>query len=223
MQAHLLCLSGDAAVRAALPKYSPELPVHLYQVLRHIPTDSVSAEQAQRPIVPGAEGIAWIVEIGFADAPAQARVLAQPAWRDFEAALGASGERLFAFDTAPNLPIVPKGAAAAGGFRRWMLLERAAATPAAFKEGWFGRHADLVKQLPGVDGYVQHLVSESFGADGRPLGRPAICVDGIAELCFADEAAMQASYASDARLPLRDDGRALLGGIVTLLVQGRPA
>ena len=31
---------------------------------------------------------------------------------------------------------------------------------------------------------------------------------------------MNSSYASDARLPLRDDGRELLGRITTLLVQG---
>ncbi len=31
---------------------------------------------------------------------------------------------------------------------------------------------------------------------------------------------MNATYTSEARLPLRDDGRALLGRITTLLVQG---
>ncbi|WP_179106919.1 EthD domain-containing protein [Variovorax sp. KK3] len=225
MQTHILCLAGDAAVRAALPRLPrpPQSRTHVYRVLRHIPTDSVSADQARRSIAPGAERLHTIVEFAFADEAARVEARQSATCREFDAAVQASGERLFAFDTAPNVPIEPARGAAQGGFRRWMLLQRAAPSPAAFREGWFGRHADLVKRLPQVDGYVQHLVVARFGPDGRAVDEDTLAVDGIAELCFADEAAMTASYASDARLPLRDDGRALLGGIVTLLVHGTPA
>jgi len=222
MSTHIVCLAGDAAVRAALPRL-PNTQVHIYRVLRHIPTDSVTEDQARRPIVPGAERIRTIVEFSFPDAEGQAQAQAGAEWRAFAAAVDESGERLCAFDALSNIPIAPVRGAAEGGFRRWMLLRRAAASPAAFRDAWFGRHADLVKQLPRVDGYVQNLVTARFGPDGQNAGHESLGVDGIAELCFADEDAMLEAYSTDARLPLRDDGRALLAGIVTLLVQGTRA
>ena len=219
MLTHILCLAGDDAVRAALPRL-PDAQVHIYRVLRHIPTDSVTEEQASRPIAPGAERIRAIVEFSFADASARAEALAGAPWHAFAAALDASGERLFAFDALSNVPVPPVRGAAGGGFRRWMLLRRAAERSGDFRDAWFGRHADLVKRLPRVDGYVQNLVTARYGPDGQPTGEQDLAIDGIAELCFADEAAMLEAYASDARLPLRDDGRALLAGNVTLLVHG---
>jgi hypothetical protein len=48
-----------------------------------------------------------------------------------------------------------------------------------------------------------------------------ISIDGIAEVCFADEAAMDTSYAADARLPLKNDGRELNARVGTLLVLAR--
>ncbi len=219
MSTHILCLAGDAAVRAVAPRL-PNAQVHIYSVLRHIPTDSVTEEQARRPIVPDAERIHTILECCFPDAAAQAEAQAGAQWRAFAAAVDESGERLCAFDVLSNVPVAPVRGAVDGGFRRWMLLRRAAASPEAFRDAWFGRHADLVKQLPRVDGYVQNLVTARFGADGQPAAYDSLRVDGIAELCFADESAMGESYASDARLPLRDDGRVLLAGNVTLLVQG---
>lgn len=222
MSTHILCLAGDTAVRAVAPRL-PNAQVHIYSVLRHIPTDSVTEEQARRPLVPDAERIHTILEFGFPDASAQAEAQAGAQWRAFAAAVGESGERLCAFDVFSNVPVAPVRGAVDGGFRRWMLLRRAVASPEAFRDAWFGRHADLVKQLPRVDGYVQSLVTARFGAAGYPAEYESLRVDGIAELCFADESAMQEAYASDARLPLRDDGRGLLAGNVTLLVQGTRA
>jgi hypothetical protein len=218
MPTHILCLAGDTALQA-LPRL-PNAWIHLYRVLRHIPTDSVTQEQARRPIAPGAERIRAIVECSFADAAAQAEALAGAPWRAFGDALDASGEGLFAFDAEARVPVPFTRGAADGGFRRWMLLRRAAVRPSDFRDAWFGRHADLVKRLPRVDGYVQNLVTARYGPDGQATDEGSLAVDGIAELCFADEAAMLQAYASDARLPLRDDGRALLAGNVTLLVQG---
>src|SRR6478609_3130240 len=81
------CLAGTAALRAAPPLASGVL---LHRVLRRIPTDSVTAEQAQRAIAPGAERLQAVLECSFADAAACAR----PEWRTFEAALAASGDLL---------------------------------------------------------------------------------------------------------------------------------
>jgi hypothetical protein len=145
---------------------------------------------------------------------------AQPQWQAFEASLIGSGELLFGFESHANVPIAPVRGAVNGGFRRWMLLKRAADGVDAFRQAWFGRHAQLVQRLPHVEGYVQQLVTAHQGADGAPVPYDQLQVDGIAQLCYADEAAMGASYASEARLPLRDDGLALLAGNITYLVQG---
>lgn len=186
---------------------------HVHRVLRRIPTDSISTEHAQVPLAPGAEDIGTIVECRFEDDATKQLSSAVTALRG-------AGEMLFGFEMLGNAPIAPKPRAAAGGFRRWMLLRRAAATQDAFRDAWFGRHAQLVKALPHVDGYFQHLVTRRFDARGETLGYEALPVDGVAQLCYADEAAMQASYASDARAPLREDGRALHSGNVTYLVEG---
>ena len=100
-----------------------------------------------------------------------------------------------------------------------MLLARNSATQEQFRDAWFGRHAQLVKQLPQIDGYLQNLVTARYDAASRPVGYDELPINGVAELCFASESAMNASYTSDARLPLRDDARELLVRITTVLVQ----
>ena len=78
-----------------------------------------------------------------------------------------------------------------------------------------------MKRLPRLDGYVQNLVTARYNAQGKPVDHGQLPIDGIAEVCYADEAAMVESYASDARLPLRDDGAELNARVSTILVEGR--
>ncbi len=211
-------LGGAArAVLAAVPGLRE---VQAFTVLRHIPTDSVPDGLAHSGVVRDAERIALVVECRFDNALFSIQAATAPGWAAFMEALQAGRELLFALDTFSNVPIAPVGKAVDGGFRRWMLLARKATTQDEFRDAWFGRHADLVKALPGVDGYLQNLVTARQDALGRAVSYRALPIDGVAQLCFADEAAMNATYTSEARLPLRDDGRALLGRITTLLVQG---
>ena len=200
-----LPLPALAAARA-IPGFRQ---AQLLRAVRHIPSDSVNNSAAAQA-APGAERIQAVVELYFDDggsAPATAG-------QDWGAPV------LFSFDSRPNIPVEPRGPAAQGGFRRWMLLTRKAATPDQFRAAWFGRHAELLKAMPHVDGYLQNLVTRRYDAQGREVDHATLPVDGIAEICYADEAAMTASYTSEARLPLRDDGRALLERITTILVQG---
>lgn len=213
LQAALLAATRDA--RALLPGLRD---AHVHRVLRYIATDSITAQQAQLPIAPRADEIQAIVECAF-----EGDTASQQGFPRVLAAVRGAGELLFAFETLSNVPIAPKRQAVEGGFRRWMLLRRSADTHDSFREAWFGRHARLVKELPHVDGYFQNLVAGRFDARGEPLAYDALPVDGIAQLCYADEAAMLASYASGARAPLREDGRALHSGNVTLLVEGARA
>lgn len=215
--------NAQVALRAAAQALLASTPglrqVQLLRVLRHIPTDSVS-NPAQAGAAPGDGAIESVLELHFEDAASAQACAGRLSWSAFLMQVRSAAPVLFSFDTQPNVPIAPAGRAAEGGFRRWMLLARKADTQEQFRNAWFGRHADLVKRLPHVEGYLQNLVTRRYDADGREVAYEALPVDGIAQLCFADEAAMNAAYTSEARLPLRDDGRQLLGRITTTLVQG---
>jgi hypothetical protein len=222
-----ICLAApvDGAVHAAVTRLSGQVAglrqVQGLAVLRHIPTDSVVDDgKSHRGVVPDADRIAAVLELYFDDAAAATQGTSGAAWAGFMEQLGAAAPVLFAFDTLANIPIAPRAAALRGGFRRWMLLARKASTQEQFRDAWFGRHASLVRELPHVDGYLQNLITKRHDPQGREVDYDALPVDGIAELCFADEAAMNAAYSSQARLALRDDGRDLLGRITTVLVHG---
>jgi hypothetical protein len=211
-------LAGPA--RTALTAVPGLREVQAFTVLRHIPTDSVPDGQSHSGVTREADRIALVVECRFDNALFAIQASTTPDWAAFMESLQSGRELLFGLDTFSNVPIAPVGQAVDGGFRRWMLLARKTTTQDEFRDAWFGRHADLVRALPGVEGYLQNLVIARQDAAGKGVSYKALPIDGVAQLCFADEAAMNASYASDARLPLRDDGRALLGRITTLLVQG---
>lgn len=159
-------------------------------------------------LMPGAERLEAILECNF-DGAAPPR---DAGWAAFEQAQRDSGALLFTLDTVDHRPIPASGAALDGGWRRWTPLRRAAPTVDAFAAAWAGRHAELVKHLPRIHGYIQQLVQASSG--------PPV-VDGIAQLCFPDEAAMLEAYASKARDGVRDDALTLLSGSATWLVEGR--
>lgn len=227
-----LCLATSkppAEALAALERFAGDalrdLPglrqVGIDRVLRHIPTDYIANDRPYAGVVAQADDIDMAIDLHFADAAALERAAAAPAMAAFIGQLRSVAELLFSLDSEPNLAVPLKRGAVDGGFRRWLLLTRNAPTRDGFRDAWFGRHASLVSRLPLLDGYVQNLVSARHDGDGRPVPREALPIDGIAEVCFADEAAMTESYASDARLPLRDDGRDLNARVSTLLVQGR--
>ncbi len=212
-------LQGAARALRAAPEGAPS-EVQLLRVLRHIPTDSVAGQSGGSGVVPQADAIGMLVQVCFEGEQAAQACAGSSAWGACLAQLQTAAPVLFSLDSLSNVPIAPRGAAARGGFRRWMLLARQAPTQDQFRDAWFGRHADLVRQLPQVDGYLQHLVIRRYDTGGRLQDYAQLPIDGIAELCFADEAAMTAAYSSPQRLPLRDDGRQLLGRITTILVHG---
>lgn len=87
-----------------------------------------------------------------------------------------------------------------------------------FRRAWHGRHADLVRQLPGCIGYIQSLLVPL-----EPDGGPGGCIDGIAQLFFAGEDRMKAAYGSSARDALRADARTFIGRIATFrLIDAAP-
>jgi len=232
MLTHTLCLAVPEPIAPAVEALEEagaqalrELPglqrVLVNRVVRQIPTDYISNDLPYAGVVAAADQITATVALQFEDAAAARAALGGTQGMAFQARMRAAGRVLFMLDSEANVPVALSGSAVQGGFRRWLLLTRNAATADGFREAWFGRHASLVRELPELEGYVQNLVTARYDAAGAPAGREVLPVDGVAEVCYADEEAMNRSYASDARLALKDDGAALNKRVSTLLVQGR--
>ncbi|MGI4811861.1 MAG: EthD domain-containing protein [Janthinobacterium lividum] len=67
-------------------------------------------------------------------------------------------------------------------------------SPEYFSRYWLDVHGDLVKRSPGVNRYQQNVVLDEIGSvpgHGKPFR-----LDGVVELWFEDEAALQACFAS---------------------------
>jgi hypothetical protein len=195
--------------------------VQVNRVVRHVPTDYIENDRPYGGVVAEADAIGASMDLHFGDPAVAQQAMSSPAWAALTEGIQGVGRLLFVLDSEPNVPVALRSGAVDGGFRRWLLLTRKAATREAFRDAWFGRHASLVRHLPLLDGYVQNLVSARYDASGRPLAYERLPIDGVAEVCFADEEAMNRSYGSEARLPLKDDGRELNERVSTILVQGK--
>jgi hypothetical protein len=211
----------ERAAREHLAGVAKVLHIGLHRVVRHVPTDYIANDRPYGGVVAEADDIGAILDLHFHNAEAGAEVMASAAWQNFLLAIAPAARPLFSLDSDANIPVPLRAGAVQGGFRRWLLLTRKPATPEAFREAWFVRHANLVKHLPRLDGYVQNLVNARYNAQGKAVPYSALPIDGIAEVCYADESAMVESYASDARLPLRDDGAELNARVSTILVDGK--
>jgi uncharacterized protein (TIGR02118 family) len=101
-----------------------------------------------------------------------------------------------------------------GMIKRMTLLARKTGIDAAeFERRWFGHHADMVKQVEGVKGYVQNKV-ESITGGAQPI-------DGIAEIWFADAATMNSVLASPQWQAVVADAREFLGDVTALSIDER--
>lgn len=78
---------------------------------------------------------------------------------------------------------------------------------AAFRAGWTGRHADLVRALPGVRDYVQDPIIDK--AQRAPHQRDAAEIDAFSQIWFDDRAALDAALASEAGRAVGDSLRQL--------------
>ena len=91
-----------------------------------------------------------------------------------------------------------------------LLVRKEGSSHADFLKHWREIHGPLAYACPGVARYTQTDVkSSSFRSDG--VGALDVAVDGIAELWFEDQAALDAFNASPATRRLREDGTTFIG------------
>jgi uncharacterized protein (TIGR02118 family) len=91
-----------------------------------------------------------------------------------------------------------------------LLVRKDGSSHADFMKHWREIHGPLAYACPGVARYVQtEIKSSSFRTDG--VAALDIQVDGIAELWFENQAALDLFSASPATRRLREDGTTFIG------------
>ncbi|MBV8826351.1 MAG: EthD family reductase [Bradyrhizobiaceae bacterium] len=91
-----------------------------------------------------------------------------------------------------------------------LLVRKDGSSHGDFMKHWREIHGPLAYACPGVARYVQTEVkSSSFRSDG--VDALDVAVDGIAELWFEDQAALDLFSASPATRRLREDGTTFIG------------
>lgn len=90
-------------------------------------------------------------------------------------------------------------------------------THAQFMKHWVETHAPLAHKVPGLRRYVQnHIRGERTRAD---IEATAVEIDGIAELWFDDQAALEAASRTPEMKALHADGALFIGRIKSWVVE----
>jgi len=85
-----------------------------------------------------------------------------------------------------------------------------------FMKHWVEIHAPLAHAVPGLRRYVQnHIAGERTRAD---IPATAVEIDGIAELWFDNQAALDTAAPSPAIKALHDDGAKFIGRIRSYVI-----
>ncbi len=100
-----------------------------------------------------------------------------------------------------------------------LLTRRPELTHEQFVKHWVEIHAPLAHAVPGIRRYVQaHIIGTRTRSDIRETD---IEIDGIAELWYDDEAALNRAAATAEMKRLTDDGALFIGQIKSYIVEER--
>src|SRR5258707_15828717 len=98
-----------------------------------------------------------------------------------------------------------------------LLTRKSGWTHEQFMKHWVGTHAPLAHKVPGLRRYVQnHIQGERTRAD---IEATAVEIDGIAELWFDDQAALETAPRTRERKALHADGALFIGRIKSYTVE----
>ena len=90
-------------------------------------------------------------------------------------------------------------------------------THAQFMKHWVEIHAPLAHAVPGLRRYVQNHIASSRGPDD--IAEIKVEIDGIAELWFDDQAALEAAARTPEMKALHADGAKFIGYIKSYVVE----
>jgi uncharacterized protein (TIGR02118 family) len=89
-------------------------------------------------------------------------------------------------------------------------------THAQFMKHWVEIHAPLAHAVPGLRRYVQNHIASSRGR--ADIAEIKVEIDGIAELWFDDQAALEAAARTPEMKALHADGAKFIGAIKSYVV-----
>ncbi len=92
-------------------------------------------------------------------------------------------------------------------------------TPEQFRHEWFEVHGDLVKAFPTLLGYRQNLILSREADPGQKGSYDTVPADGIVEMWFEDEAALQASFSHEAAIRSQAHAHQFIAEISPFLVE----
>jgi uncharacterized protein (TIGR02118 family) len=97
-----------------------------------------------------------------------------------------------------------------------LLTRKEGWTHAQFMQHWTEVHAPLAHAVPGLRRYVQnHIMGERTRSD---IPATEVAIDGIAELWFDDQAALEAAARSAEMKALHEDGAKFIGRIRSYVI-----
>lgn len=102
------------------------------------------------------------------------------------------------------------------------LRRRADVDAATFAHEWRGEHARLIRQMPGVMGYRQNLVTARQVVKGTPCSYEELPIDGVVELWFSDTETLDAAFASPIGVRTMAHAQTFIDEITAFLVETRP-
>lgn len=98
-----------------------------------------------------------------------------------------------------------------------LLTRKEGLTRAQFMKHWVEIHAPLALAVPGLRRYVQnHIQAERTRAD---IAETPVEIDGVAELWFDDQAALEAAARTPQMQALQADGAKFIGRIKSYVVE----
>jgi len=98
-----------------------------------------------------------------------------------------------------------------------LLTRKSGWTHEQFMKHWVGTHAPLAHKVPGLRRYVQNHIS---GERTRPdIEATNVEIDGVAELWFDDQAALETASRTPEMKALHADGALFIGRIRSYVVE----
>jgi uncharacterized protein (TIGR02118 family) len=177
-------------------------------------------DSAQRGIqyTRGPEQLDGISQLAFDDDAAMRAALATPVGPQLVADENHFIGRLRIVTVTPHTVIDPPAPGQA--LKRMSLLRRRGdVSPEKFAHEWQAVHGPMVRQLPGVLGYRQNLITQRQSPKGVVVGHAELPIDGIVELWFESTASLDAAFASPQGQRTMAHATTFIAEITTFLVE----
>jgi uncharacterized protein (TIGR02118 family) len=116
---------------------------------------------------------------------------------------------------------VPHGPARSVLLKRISTLRRRSdVSEEDFRREW-KVHGTMVREMPGVGGYRQNVITARERVKGQPCGYDDLPIDGIVELWFETPATLEAAFASPQGQRTMAHAKSFLSEITAFLVKER--